>query len=197
MLRRTPRPLFSSQLFHRSLAQATQQQKKKKKVTAVFKSVSEGEIKAAAAQGAALRRLFELRNVETRRESDLAQLDAAGVLREVREHVKRHHVAKLSWLHLFLSKVRGIVQLSRFVSCIVTFPTPTKIETKEEADTLVPGVLVEYQATGQQLTSTTAGVLVNLTLRTGSDVALHVFCNAARFRFGQLAHFLFVMVLCC
>lgn len=134
--------------------------KKKSKGVAAFKAVTQTQIKAAMAQGAALRRLYELQNVSTKAYGDLLGLPPAEMLREMREHMKRHGVAKLSWLHLYLQSV----------------------ESKEDADAHVPPLLVEYQATGLALSEATAGELVSLTLRTGSDVALMVFHESSRFR---------------
>jgi hypothetical protein len=85
---------------------------------------------------------------------------------EIRSHRNRHQKAALSWLHLYLSKVTD----------------------KEEAEKTVPQVTMEYQASGFELTPETAGALVNLAVRTKSDVALVVLCNAAKYRIWPTAN---------
>ncbi len=79
---------------------------------------------------------------------------------EIRSHRNRHQKVSLSWLHLYLSKV----------------------QTKEEAETIAPQAVMEYQASGFQLTPDTAGHLVNVTVRTKSDLAFMVLCNPTKYR---------------
>ncbi len=122
--------------------------KKKAKLIQAFKSVSEFEVNQAMQKGTALRRVWQLQvrrdrhicthctcrgsigantratqNITTKAYADLVSMQPADIVIEVNEHIKRHGTASLSWLHLLISKV----------------------DTKEEADDLVPKMLVLYQ----------------------------------------------------
>ena len=107
-----------------------------------------------------MRRVWELQNVSTKSFQDLQNASAEDVLNEIRSHRNRHHNAALSWLNLYL----------------------TKVESKEEADSVVPAVLMEYQASGMKLPESTAGALSTMAVRVESDVALQIFCDSTRFR---------------
>ena len=153
--------------------------KKKAKAMSAYKSVTEADIARAVSKGADVRRVWELRNVVTKKYPDLAPMSSADVLKgatfrcacfsflfflffflqEIRSHRNRHQKVALSWLHLYLSKV----------------------DTREGAEADVLAAVMEYQSSGFVLTPQTAGALVRVTERTGSDVALAVLCDPSRY----------------
>ncbi len=154
--------------------------KKKKSAATAYKSVTQADISRAVARGADVRRVWELQNVQTKKLAHLTPLSAPDVLKgshthkkghfffsffifffskEIRSHRNRHEKAALSWLHLYLSKV----------------------DSKEEADTEAQKAIMEYQASGFKLNAMTAGLLVGLTVRTKSDLALLVLASPSKY----------------